>query len=222
LARLADGDLSNEAFPYMHVREMDVAGVPCRLLRIGFTGELSYEIHCPAGYGHSLWEALMAAGAEDGISPFGIEAQRVLRLEKTHLIVGQDTDALSDPFGAGMGWAVKLDKADFLGRRSLQRISQEGSVQRLTGFKMVTPDTVPAEGLQILEGNGAGTTRIVGHVTSSRFSPTLQEAIGLCWLPASMVAEGSRFTIRLEDGQLAQAEVHQGPFYDAEGGRLKT
>ncbi|MEK9136679.1 MAG: (2Fe-2S)-binding protein, partial [Bacteroidota bacterium] len=98
-------DLSNDAFPYMHIRTADVAGVPCRTLRIGFTGELSYEIHCPSGYALHLWEALMAAGEEFGIAPFGGEAQRVLRLEKAHIIVGQDTNALSDPFSANMEWA---------------------------------------------------------------------------------------------------------------------
>ena len=115
LKKLTGRNLSNAAFPYMRVRPARVAGVRCRLLRIGFTGELSYEIHCPAAYGVHVWETLMEAGAEFGILPFGVEAQRILRLEKTHIIVGQDTDALSDPFAANMEWAVKLDKEDFLG-----------------------------------------------------------------------------------------------------------
>ncbi len=221
LLRLVDGDVSNEAFPYMHVRQMAVAGVPCRLLRIGFTGELSYEIHCPAAYGHDLWQAIMEAGETFDISPFGVEAQRVLRLEKAHIIVGQDTDALSDPYAAGMAWAVKLDKPDFLGRRSLARVSEEGVASRLTGFKMEEPHQVPLEGLQIVQRDEHDALQIIGHVTSSRFSPTLQHAIGLCWLPASMVEDGQPFTIRLEDGQLARARVHVGAFYDAEGERLR-
>ncbi|MFW6069647.1 MAG: FAD-dependent oxidoreductase, partial [bacterium] len=220
LARLTDGDLSNEAFPYMHAREMAVAGAPCRLLRIGFTGELSYEIHCPAGYGAHLWQALMEAGAEEGIAPFGVEAQRVLRLEKAHLIIGQDTDALSDPFGAGLGWAVKMEKDDFLGRRSLLRVADSGPAQRLRGFRMRDPQVVPAEGLQVVEEGPNGLT-IVGHVTSSRHSPTLEEAIGLCWLPARLSEPGTRIAIRLEDGRLADAEVHVGAFYDRDGERLE-
>lgn len=221
LSQLVSEDVSNDHFPYMHVREMEVAGVPCRLLRIGFTGELSYEIHCPAAYAAHLWQTILEAGADHGIVPFGVEAQRVLRLEKAHIIIGQDTDALSDPLAAGMGWAVKLDKDDFLGRRSLVRISEEDVDTRLTGFRMVQPDLVPAEGLQIVERDAQGALHIIGHVTSSRFSPTLQQAIGLCWLPSSMVSHGQSFTIRLEEGRLAQAQVHEGAFYDAAGERLK-
>ena len=221
LSRLVEEDVSNDGFPYMHVRQMDVAGVACRLLRIGFTGELSYEIHCPAGYAQDLWQALIDAGAGHDIRPFGLEAQRVLRLEKAHIIVGQDTDALSDPFAAGMAWAVKLDKPDFLGRRSLARISEEGAASSLAGFKMDRPHLVPEEGLQIVEADGEHGQRIIGHVTSSRFSPTLQQAIGLCWLPTPMVVAGQPFTIRLEDGRLAQARVHLGAFYDAQGDRLR-
>ncbi|HSM57482.1 MAG TPA: FAD-dependent oxidoreductase [Candidatus Sulfomarinibacteraceae bacterium] len=220
LARLAGGDLSNEAFPYMHVRQMDVAGAPCRLLRLGFTGELSYEIHCPAGYGPHLWQALMEAGADEGIAPFGVEAQRVLRLEKAHLIIGQDTDALSDPFGAGLGWAVKMDKDDFLGRRSLLRVADNSPAQRLCGFKMCDPQLAPAEGLQVVEQTAEGLT-IVGHVTSSRYSPSLEEAIGLCWLPARLADPGTKIAIRLEDGRLVEAEVCGGAFYDPEGRRLE-
>jgi sarcosine oxidase subunit alpha len=221
LSRLVEGDLSNESFPYMHVREMAVAGVPCRLLRIGFTGELSYEIHCPAGYGAALWQALLEAGAEEEIRPFGVEAQRVLRLEKAHLIVGQDTDALSDPFAAGLAWAVKLEKGDFIGRRSLQRLAAREPAQRLTGFTLETVDTIPAEGVQIVaEKDGA--LEIIGHVTSSRYSPTLEQAIGLCWLPAPVAEEaGTQFTIRLVDGRLVTARVHHGPFYDPGGERLR-
>lgn len=221
LARIATGAVGNEQFPYMHVREMQLAGVPCRLLRIGFTGELSYELHCPASYGRHLWQALLDAGAEEGIRPFGVEAQRVLRLEKAHIIVGQDTDALSDPFAAGMAWAVKLDKEDFLGKRSLTRVSEEGVASKLVGFKMAQPDLVPAEGLQIVQEDAQRGLATIGHITSSRFSPTLQHAVGLCWLPAAMASAGRSFTIRLEDGRLAQAHVHLGAFYDPDGERLR-
>ena len=116
LEKLTERNLANKAFPYMRIRSARIAEVPCRLLRIGFTGELSYEVHCPSGYALHVWEALMDAGREFGIVPFGVEAQRILRLEKAHLIVGQDTDAMSDPLSANMAWAVKLDKPDFCGK----------------------------------------------------------------------------------------------------------
>ena len=224
LQNLTDADLSNEAFPYMHVREMELAGVPCRLMRIGFTGELSYEIHCGAGYGRFLWQIILDAGKQFDIRPFGVEAQRILRLEKGHIIIGADTDALSNPFGAELGWAVKLDKDDFLGQRALADIAAKGgSKQKLTGFKMVDPTIVPEEGLQVAqpkEGTPLG-LETIGWVSSSRFSPTLNESIGLCWLPSELAEQaGARFTIR-RNGELVEAEVHHGAFYDPSGERLR-
>lgn len=227
LAKLTDEDISNEAFPYMHLREMRVAGVPSRVMRIGFTGELSYEIHCPSSYALHVWEALMEAGRPEGMKAFGVEAQRVLRLEKAHIIVGQDTDATSDPISAGQEWAVKLDKPDFLGQRSITRIANNGVTEMLTGFKMVDKGVTPEEGLQIVTDTPVSEAcplgiKIIGWVTSSRFSPTLNESIGLCWLPIEMAQqEGTEFTIRRE-GKLIRAKVHHGAFVDPDGGRLKS
>jgi sarcosine oxidase, subunit alpha len=222
LQPLTECDLSDDAFPYMGVRLARVDGIPCRLLRIGFTGELSYEIHCPAGKGLALWQKLFEAGEEWGIRPFGVEAQRVLRLEKGHIIVGHDTDALTDPFSADMGWAVKLDKADFLGQRTLTRLSETGIVQRLVGFTLPDKDVVPEEGLQIVQSNTAAPLGfdIIGWVTSCRYSPTLDQVIGLCWLPAKLAAtDGAGFSIWRE-GELLAGTVHHGAFYDAAGERL--
>ncbi len=224
LRKLTGADVSNTAFPYMHVRQIEVAGVPCRVMRIGFTGELSYEIHAPTGYALHLWEALIEAGQEHDIRPFGVEAQRVLRLEKAHIIVSQDTDAITDPLAAGMAWAVKLDKPDFLGKRSLARVAAEGAPQKLVGFKLVRPGLAPDEGLSIVRRPSAagGKLEHIGHITSCRFSPTLNETIGLCWLPADMTAAGTAFTIRLESGALEEARVFHGAFYDAPGERLRS
>ena len=221
LQKLTDRRLDNDAFGYMRVRSAEVAGAPCRILRIGFTGELSYELHCPSGYALGLWEALLDAGHEFGIAPFGIEAQRILRLEKAHIIVGQDTDAISDALSADMAWAVKLNKPDFLGKRELVRISAEGPKQRLVGFVMARRDVVPDEGMQIVAPRSRGKPEIMGWVTSSRFSLALKGAIGLCWLPADVAArEGAPFTIDM-NGSLEEARVHHGAFYDPEGKRLR-
>ncbi len=221
LEKLTARNLANKAFPYMRIRSAKIADVPCQLLRIGFTGELAYEVHCPSGYALHVWEALMDVGRELGIAPFGLEAQRILRLEKGHIIVGQDTDAMSDPLSANMAWAVKLNKPDFLGKPSLMRISAEGPKQLLVGFKMVDPDVVPAEGLQVVAPEVDGRLKIIGWVTSSRFSPTLEEAIGLCWLPADLASQnGASFTIRM-GGDLKAAHVHHGAFYDPSGERLR-
>src|SRR3546814_7485017 len=95
----------------------DLAGIPARLLRVGFVGELGYEIHAPASQGEALWDALLEAGQPEGIRPFGVEAQRVLRLEKGHIIVGQDTDGLTHPYEADMAWAIGKPKPYFMGGR---------------------------------------------------------------------------------------------------------
>lgn len=226
LAQLTDADLSNRAFPYMHGRDLNVAAAPCRVMRIGFTGELSYEIHCPASLALHVWEALMAAGDTFSIVPFGVEAQRILRLEKAHIIVGQDTDATSDPISANQRWAVKLDKPDFLGQRALLGLNKTGPGQKLVGFKMIDQGVIPEEGLQIVEEVPVSPDhplglKIIGWITSSRYSPTLDEAIGLCWLPVDMADQvDTPFTIR-RNGSLIQARVYHGAFVDPEGERLR-
>lgn len=223
LQPLTEIDLSNEAFPYMGVRQGTVAGVPVMLLRIGFTGELGYEIHAPAGHGLYLWETLLAAGQAYNITPFGVEAQRIMRLEKGHFIVSQDTDGLTDPFMAGLDWAVKLDKPNFVGKPSLVRIQQRGVTHKLVGYEMLDPTLVPEEANQIVQPNPQWPIglEIIGRVTSSRFSPTLKKSIGLCWLPVERSAPGSQFTVRIR-GELHQGKVVSLPFYDPEGERLKS
>ena len=176
----------------------------------------------------------MRPGAEFEISPFGVEAQRILRLEKGHIIIGQDTDALTDPYMADMAWAVKLDKPDFLGQRMLQRVADNGISQKLTGFKIDRSKiagldgglNVPEEGLQIVKSVPRSDKHpigleILGWVTSCRLSPTLNEVIGLCWLPTEMAdTAGATFNIRRE-GKLVPAVVHHGPFVDPAEERLK-
>lgn len=222
LAKVTDGlDLSNAAFPYMGARETTIAGVPALLLRVGFTGELGYEIHVPSGFGLHVWEMLMTAGAEYGIKAFGVEAQRVLRLEKGHIIVGQDTDGLTNPLGAGLDGLVKLDKDDFVGKTSLVYASEKRIEKRLTGFEM--PDgTLPEEGNQIVRpGKGPLGLEIIGRVTSVRYSPTVNKIIGLCWLPVEQTEAGQEFTVRVR-GELKTGRVVKLPFYDPEEVRLRT
>ncbi len=222
LQKLTSRDLAKARFPYMRARHTKVAGLSCLVLRIGFTGELSYEIHGPAGGGAYLWEALMDAGADHGIRPFGVEAQRILRLEKGHLIVGQDTDALSDAISADSGWAVKLEKEDFLGKRALTRVAETGPKQRLVGFRMTRDDAAVEEGLQIVTRGSGGGFDIIGWITSCRRSPTLGGVIGLCWLPADLAAEaGTPFSV-YAGGRLEEGSVHHGAFYDPGGERLRS
>ena len=129
---LLDIDLDSQAFPYMGVREGTVAGIAARVIRVGFVGELGYEVHMPQHCGEALWDALIEAGAEFDIKPFGIEAQRILRLEKGHIIIGQDTDAMSNPTEVNMGWAIAKKKPFFVGGRSIQELEQNAT-QALSG-----------------------------------------------------------------------------------------
>ncbi|MFP5343895.1 MAG: 2Fe-2S iron-sulfur cluster-binding protein [Candidatus Limnocylindria bacterium] len=219
LADLTDVDVSPEGLRYLDAREGLVAGVPTVILRIGFVGELAYELHAPADRAAHLWDALMAAGAGAGIVPFGVEAQRVLRLEKQHAIVGQDTDALSDPRGAAMSWLIKGDRPDFIGRDTLAALAEHGPRDVLVGFEMVGT-AVPAEGSAVVRDG-----RPIGRVTSSKWSPTLERAIGLAWVPADQAVEDQPLTIRLGAGRVgasAPAVVRTRPFYDPAGERVRS
>jgi sarcosine oxidase subunit alpha len=219
LRKLTTLDLSNEAFPYLALREADVAGVPARLMRVGFVGELGYEIHVPADRAGHLWDALMDAGSEYAIRPFGVEAQRLLRLEKGHIIIGQDTDGLTQPDEAGLEWAVKMDKAFFVGQRSVDIVRRRGARQKLVGFELdaIGASTAPRE-CHLVVRNGA----IAGRVTSIAWSDTLGKHVGLAFVAPDMVEVGSPFFIRADGGTMVQARVVPTPFYDAEGLRQRV
>ncbi|NHC38066.1 2Fe-2S iron-sulfur cluster-binding protein [Scytonema millei] len=216
LAQLTDCDLSSAAFPYLAVREALVAGIEAILIRVGFVGEWGYEIHVAAESAAAIWDALFAAGKTYGIAPFGVEAQRLLRLEKGHLIVGQDTDALTTPREANLGWAVKLDKPFFIGQRSLQAIAKQAIAQKLVGFTL-DPNfqgTAPQECHLIIDRG-----EIAGRVTSIAFSPVLKRYIGLAYVKPELAAIGDRISIRLSDGAIVTATVSPTPFYDPENQR---
>jgi sarcosine oxidase subunit alpha len=215
MQRVTDLDVSRESLPYLMSARGELAGVPALILRIGFVGELSYEIHVPSTYGQHVWDAIMKAGKDFGIAPFGLEAQRILRLEKQHIIVGQDTDALSDPYGAGLSWMVKFDKADFLGRRTLEETRDHGSGERLVGFTVDEPQA-PPEGAAVVEGG-----RPIGRVCSSRRSEQLKTIVGMAWVPAGLAEDGKSFEIAY-NGHRASARVALRPFYDPEGTRLRS
>jgi sarcosine oxidase subunit alpha len=204
LSRLTDLDLDPDEFGYMNVRTATVAGVPDVVVwRIGFTGELGYELHIPAGYGQHVWDQLMETGADLGVRPFGVEAQRVLRLEKGHLIVGQDTDGLTQAFSAGLDWAVKLDKPDFIGATELRWQREEEPFVQLVALQPLDPDTVPPEASQVVMSN----TEILGRITSSRFSPTLGRSICLAQLRADQAVPDNVVRVLQPDGRIVEARV---------------
>jgi sarcosine oxidase subunit alpha len=217
MGELTELDCSAEGFTYLDGKAADVAGAPCLILRIGFVGEVGYEIHYPSAHGEHLWDALMEAGAKHGLRPFGLEPQRLLRLQKMHILIGQDTDSESTPFGAAMSWIVKLDKdQDFIGKWALERVAGEDLETALVGFRL-SNGHVPTEGAVVLpEGEGP-----VGQVTSARFSPQLGGVIGMAWVPAALAKDGSRVTIS-DEGKRLEAEVVTKPFYDPDGEVLRS
>ncbi len=215
LERLTELDVSADGFTYLDAKQASVAGVNSLILRIGFVGELGYEIHCPSPYGVHLWDTLLEAGADWGIRPFGLEPQRILRLEKMHILPGQDTDSESDVLSAAMPWIVKWDKDDFVGRWSLEDFQERGSRERLVGFVMEN-GVVPEEGGQIvIDGKPAG------RVTSARLSPELGKAIGLGWVPPELADEDTELQIRVQ-GNIERGRVKLRPFFDPDGERLRS
>jgi hypothetical protein len=200
-----DVDLGAEAFPYMGVRLGSVAGIPARLLRVGFVGELGYEIHVPASQGEALWDALMAAGGTAGIKPFGVEAQRVLRLEKGHIIIGQDTDGLTHPLEADMAWAIARSKPYFMGGRSMPTRAPPAS-----WWLHLEDPAAPVRECYLTLRNET----IVGRVAAVR-SPALDGSSGSPMSAGSGNA-GTQPTSEA-GGRLLQAKVVK-PFFDPDSG----
>ncbi|HEY3538720.1 MAG TPA: sarcosine oxidase subunit alpha family protein [Trinickia sp.] len=222
-----DVDFANEAFPFMSYRDGTVAEVKARIMRISFSGELAYEVNVPANAGRAVWEALMEAGAEFGITPYGTETMHVLRAEKGYIIVGQDTDGSITPFDLGMGGLVAKTK-DCLGKRSLTRsdTAKEGRKQ-LVGLLTDDPATVLPEGGQILAkgtrtppANTVATEPVpmLGHVTSSYYSPILKRSIAMAVVKGGLGKMGQKVTIDL-NGRTVDATISSPVFYDTEGVR---
>ena len=217
MGAVTDLDCSNEAFPYLDGKQAKIAGVDCLILRIGFVGEVGYEIHFPSAYGEHVWDALIEAGKPHGLRPFGLEPQRILRLQKMHILVGQDTDSESTPFGAAMPWIVKLDKEqDWIGKWALEHYQDQPPVTELVGFTLPNGD-VPTEGAVVVDE--AGTP--AGQVTSSRHSPVLGRTIGMAWVPGALARDGARITIS-DEGKRLEAEIQTKPFYDPDGEVLRS
>ncbi len=208
--------LDDGAFPFLAARLGEVAGLPARLLRVGFVGELGYEIHVAAGVASILWQTLVAAGTPRGLRPFGVEAQRVLRLEKGHFIVGQDTDGLTDPLEANALWAVNMRKPFFVGQRSLRILERRGPRQRLVGIELMDPATTLKECHLIID-NGA----IAGRVTSVARSQALNKSIGLALIAPHLAGSTGDIRIRDDHGALLTARIAPIPFYDPKNQRQK-
>ncbi|WP_312934233.1 2Fe-2S iron-sulfur cluster-binding protein [Pseudomonas sp.] len=210
----SDLDLSAEAFPYLAVRLGTVAGIEARLLRVGFVGELGYEIHVPARHALALWDALMEAGKALDIRPFGVETQRLLRLEKGHVIISQDTDGMTHPSEIDMAWAVSRNKPFFVGRRSVDILQAQPQTRKLVGFTLPKGSPQPLEGHLVLKGPD-----ISGNVTSCEYSQSLDRIIGLAYAAFEQSTPGQQIPIRVENGVVVQATVVTLPFFDPDNQR---
>ncbi|HEX7248312.1 MAG TPA: glycine cleavage T C-terminal barrel domain-containing protein, partial [Actinomycetota bacterium] len=219
-----DIELGAEAFPFMTWREGEVAGMPARVARVSFSGELAYEINVAGYLGSPMWEAVLAAGAPLGLTPYGTESMHVLRAEKGFVIVGQDTDGTVTPHDLGMSWIVRKDDSDFIGKRSLRRIDTvRPDRKQLVGLLPVDASRWIPEGSQVVspEHGGHGPeppVPMLGHVTSSYRSAVLGRTFALAMVAGGRDRIGGHVVAPTLDGPI-EAEVTAPVFYDPEGAR---
>jgi sarcosine oxidase subunit alpha len=208
-------DFGRESFPYLAGRTGHVAGVPVRAMRIGFTGELSYELHCPSSLAPALWDALVEAGKPHELRPYGLEASRILRLEKGHILIGQDTDALTTPEELGFSWAVSRKKPFFIGKRSIEMRARLGVTRRLVGLQF-SPNgkDIPGEGCLVLRDGAPA-----GQITSIGYSPTLSCTIALAYVHVADAAKGTKIIVKCRDGRVAEVPVIEHAFFDPDNAR---
>ena len=202
VSELCGFDASPENFEFMTWREAAIGGIPVRVFRISFTGELSYEINIPSTYGLWLWEQIMAKGAAYGITPYGTEAMHLLRAEKGFIIVGQETDGTVTPDDLGLGGMVKKT-GDFIGRRSLSRSDTARSGRKqLVGLLTDDPNTVLMEGAHVIttEAEGEVPVPMLGHVTSSYFSPNANRSIAMAMIKGGRERMGERLWVSRRGG----------------------
>ncbi|MBT3559370.1 MAG: sarcosine oxidase subunit alpha family protein [Rhodospirillales bacterium] len=233
LSELTDIDLDVDSLPFMGMTEGNVAGVPARVYRISFTGEVAFEINVPQAHGLHLWETLMALGEKYDICPYGTETMHVLRAEKGFIIVGQDTDGTCTPMDVGMDWIVSKKKEDFLGKRSFSRSDNiKGNRKELVGLLTEDPKIVLPEGAHIAAETDPKPamgkyTKAAGHVTSSYMTPNITgpdgegRSIALAVLRNGQSRHGETITVPLMDGRMVKALVTEPIFFDKEGERTR-
>ncbi len=219
---IPDLDLSDENFPHMSFKEEKIGKINCRIMRISFTGELSYEINIQASYGKSLWEQCIDAGKEFNITPYGTETMHLLRAEKGFIIVGQDTDGTMTPIDLQMDWVVSKKKYDFIGKRSLYRSdTMREDRKQMVGLLTDDPNTVLEEGAQIVSEFNQNPVQMLGHVTSSYFSPNLNKSIALAVVKGGKNMMDKKLFIPMEDKTI-NVTVVDPIFLDKENKRLNA
>jgi 4-methylaminobutanoate oxidase (formaldehyde-forming) len=217
LAQLTPQDLGNEAFPYMTLREISVAGVPVRALRVTYVGELGWELYCPTEYGAGLWRALWEAGQPHGIVAGGYRAIDSMRLEKGYRVWGADITPDETPYEGGVGFCAKLDKEDgFLGREALVAAKEEGPRTRLRCLVLEDPRRVALGNEPVRVGG-----EIVGRVTTGGFGYTVGRSIAYAYLPPASAEPGTAVEVEIF-GRWVGGEVSREPLYDPQGERVRA
>jgi glycine cleavage system T protein (aminomethyltransferase) len=216
LQKIADLDVSNDALPYYRFVAGKVAGIDCIVARLGVTGELGYEIFYDPGYAWTMDDALVKAGEGEGLELCGNRTIGTFRLEKVYHIYTRDIDETTNPYEAGLGRTVKLDKGDFIGRAALAKIQSDGPSRKLVGLEIGDKPVTVAGKSRIKIGQEA-----VGHVTVVGFSPTLNKAIGLGYVSAQCAKEGQPLSLTGETGEIS-AKIVPLPFFDPKGTRIRV
>jgi sarcosine oxidase subunit alpha len=213
--------LDPQSFRHMSMQGGMVAGISARVLRVSFTGEVGFEINVPSRYGRALWDALMMAGKPHDITPYGTEAMHVLRAEKGFFIAGQESDGTVTPIDLGMDWIVNWTKGDFIGRRSLSRSDTAHSDRKqLVGLFTSDPKIVLDEGAQIVAiVKNKPPMEMIGHVTSSYYSPNLGRSIGLAMIHGGRDRMGETLHVPMPD-ETIEVTVTEPVFFDPGGERL--
>ncbi|NNC77679.1 MAG: hypothetical protein HKN77_06900 [Woeseiaceae bacterium] len=212
--------LDKESFPFMSVKDAELAGHPVQLFRVSFSGELAFEINIDSDLVLDMWKSVMSAGEEFDITPYGTETMHVLRAEKGFMIIGQDTDGSVTPVDAGMNWLLSKDK-DFLGKRSLMRPDcQRNDRKQLVGLRSVDNTSVIPEGTQLVVDPAAPSpVPMCGHVSSSYFSACLGMPIALALVEGGRARKGEIVHAMVRDGSTIEAEIVSPVFYDPKGER---
>ena len=219
---IPDLDLSDENFPHMSFKNTKIGKINCRVMRISFTGEHSYEINIQANYANSVWEKCMDVGKDFNITPYGTETMHLLRAEKGFIIVGQDTDATMTPIDLQMDWIVSKKKYDFIGKRSLYRSDTiKDDRKQLVGLLTDNPNEILEEGAQIVADINKSPIEMLGHVTSSYYSPNLKKSIALGVVRGGKNMMGKKLIIPMENKTI-NVTVADPVFLDKENKRLNA
>ena len=222
LEKLGGMDVSPEALPFMRFTEGTLGGIKVRPFRISFSGELSYEIAVSASDGQAFWNICMEAGKEFGLQPYGTECLHVMRAEKGFIMIGDETDGTVIPQDLNMQWAISKKKDDFLGKRAhLRSHMSDPSRWKLVGLKTVDPNVIIPDGAYATDGKirDSGVKNMIGRVTSTYFSPTLNRSIAMGLVEFGPDRMGEIIDFPTLDGKIIKAEICNQVFLDPEGER---